>query len=879
MTELSSFAQSILDTKYAMVKDDGTKETWDDVARRVAGSIVGPVFPDDVEAVYELIRDRKFMPGGRYLYAAGRTFQAINNCFTLFAEDSREGWAKLMHDAVHCLMSGGGIGVNYSTIRPNGATVGGLGGICTGPIALMEAVNETARQIQAGGSRRAAVYASLHWWHPDALDFIKLKDWDEHTVAAKARDFNNRAPMDMTNISVALDDAFFDIMDGVIDSYTVQIGREEYTVDRDWAEKVYAAVIHNMLTTGEPGFQIDVGDNAGEWGRNACVSYDTTVLTPTGYRAIGSLVGEATTVWNGRRWTTVTPRVTGTDRDVWRVELSDGRHIDVTDNHEWVILDGYVSKGAKPERRRTEHLSIGDAIAPYELPTIDRSDMQHVPESEAYTQGFISAEGMDNYPWFDVYGSKRVCIPRMALRDIRRESLMHDKVGVYPAFDKRPKSFVPMDWDLPSTLAWLAGVLDGDATWVSPGGIQLASVDRDFLSGVQSLLSTLGVNVKITAAHAGGDRVLPDGKGGKRVYMTKPLYRLHITCGGHARLREMGMVTARISSNINNTRDAVRLVRVSAITYLGNHPEVYCFTDPIDHQGLFNGVATGQCTELTAYDHLDVCNLGSLNLANFDHESEFQDAVTLATKFLLAGTLVGDVPNDEAREQRDRNRRLGLGIMGVYDWLVQRGYRYEPNVELGQWLSSYEILSNWTAKEEADKLGISRPVKVRAIAPTGTIGILAETTSGIEPLFATAYKRRYLKGTTWHYQYVVDAGAQRLVEMYGIDPSELETAYDLAYDPERRIAMQEWLQRYVDHGISSTLNLPSVDEHSIDPSQFGAMLYKYLPHLRGITAYPDGARGGQPLTVVPYYEAEGADGIEFEEYGADQGCKGGVCGI
>lgn len=554
MTELSSFAQSILDTKYAMVKDDGTKETWDDVARRVAGSIVGPVFPDDVEAVYELIRDRKFMPGGRYLYAAGRTFQAINNCFTLFAEDSREGWAKLMHDAVHCLMSGGGIGVNYSTIRPYGAKVGGLGGICTGPIALMEAVNETARQIQAGGSRRAAVYASLHWWHPDVFDFIKLKDWDEHTVAAKARDFNNRAPMDMTNISIALDDAFFDIMDGVIDSYTVQIGREEYTVDRDWAEKVYAAVIHNMLTTGEPGFQIDVGENAGEWGRNAC-------------------------------------------------------------------------------------------------------------------------------------------------------------------------------------------------------------------------------------------------------------------------------------------------------------------------------------TELTTYDHLDVCNLGSLNLANFDHIADFADAVRLATKFLLAGTLVGEVPNDEAREQRDRNRRLGLGIMGVYDWLVQRGYRYEPNDELGEWLTAYAGVSNGVASLAADKLGISRPVKVRAIAPTGTIGILAETTSGIEPLFATAYKRRYLKGTTWHYQYVVDAGAQRLVEMYGIDPSELETAYDLAYDPERRIAMQAWLQQYVDHGISSTLNLPSVDEHSIDPAQFGVMLYKYLPHLRGITAYPNGARAGQPLEVVSYTEASLSEGTEFEEYGADQGCKGGVCGI
>lgn len=552
--ELSYFAQSIVNQKYAMTKEDGSLESWSDIAERVSSNIMGPVFPDLEEKLYPLIRDRKFIPGGRYLYASGRPFQSVNNCFTLFAEDSREGWAKLVSDATHCLMSGGGIGVNYSQIRPNGAIVGGLGGMCTGPTALMEAVNEIARQIQAGGSRRSAVYASLHWWHPDVFDFIKLKEWSPEIVAMKANDFNARAPMDMTNISVALDDDFFDVMEGRKASVTHTLGRQEFTADNEHAQKVYAALVHSMLTTGEPGIQIDVGENAGEIGRNAC-------------------------------------------------------------------------------------------------------------------------------------------------------------------------------------------------------------------------------------------------------------------------------------------------------------------------------------TELTTRDHMDVCNLGSVNMARIETIEEFEHVVAVGTAFLLAGTVVGAVPNDEVASVRERTRRLGLGLMGIYDWLVARGYAYEPNDELAEWLTVYRDVSRTVADNRSLELGLNAPVKVRAIAPTGTLAIIAECTSGIEPLFATAYKRRYLRGTTWHYQYVVDAGAKRLAAEYNILPDALETAYHLAYEPERRIAMQAFIQKYVDHGISSTLNLPSVTEHAIDSAEFARTLYRYLPELRGITAYPNGARGGQPLTVVTHAEAAESEGVEFEEFGSENACVGGVCGV
>lgn len=190
----------------------------------------------------------------------------------------------------------------------------------------------------------------------------------------------------------------------------------------------------------------------------------------------------------------------------------------------------------------------------------------------------------------------------------------------------------------------------------------------------------------------------------------------------------------------------------------------------------------------------------------------------------------------------------------------------------------YRDQSDATAQSFADKLGISRPVARRAIAPTGTIGILAGTTTGIEPLFAVAYKRRYLKGTKWHYQYVVDSTAQTLVDIYGLDGDSIESAVDLAGDYERRIAFQADMQDYVDMSISSTINLPAFP--NVDPIKFGDTLAKYAHRLRGFTCYPDGSRGGQPLTAVPYSEAKDAVGREYVEHDiCDLSGKGGTCGV
>jgi ribonucleoside-diphosphate reductase alpha chain len=296
-----------------------------------------------------------------------------------------------------------------------------------------------------------------------------------------------------------------------------------------------------------------------------------------------------------------------------------------------------------------------------------------------------------------------------------------------------------------------------------------------------------------------------------------------------------------------------------------------------------NETLRNACTEITSADDSDVCNLGSVNMASVPDIETFKDVVRLAAKFLVCGTIRADLPYDKVYEVRQKNRRLGLGLMGMHEWLMARRLPYAVGPELHTWLKVYEKESKFAADEHCDRLFLSRPVAYRAIAPTGTIGILAGTTTGIEPLYAVAYKRRYLKnGAEWHYQYVVDSTAQQLIKDLSVDADSIETASNLAQTPEKRIEFQADVQDYVDHAISSTINLPQWGSEHNNPDrikEFARILSKYAPRLRGFTCYPDAGRGGQPITAVPYADAISYVGAEYREHDVCEiGNKAGVCG-
>src|SRR6185369_7712928 len=168
--------------------------SWEHVCYRVVKNVLRAVnikMTDPIaKELLEFMKDRKFIPGGRYLYSCGRPYHQVQNCLLMKAEDSREGWSDLMQKSCLALMTGAGIGSDYSSVRPEGEPIRKTGGTATGPIALMQMINEAGRGIMQGGSRRAAIWAGLNWKHQDIHKFIRIKNCSDDVKKLKEKDFN-----------------------------------------------------------------------------------------------------------------------------------------------------------------------------------------------------------------------------------------------------------------------------------------------------------------------------------------------------------------------------------------------------------------------------------------------------------------------------------------------------------------------------------------------------------------------------------------------------------------------------------------------------------------------------------------------------------------
>lgn len=865
----NTFSENIFKFKYAQGPDD----TWDALAERLVDDVCGtrggkehPILSkDEREQLTQYIKEMKFIPGGRYLWYAGRKNSYFNNCFLLRAEeDTREEWANLTQRAVSCLMTGGGIGVDYSILRPSGKPLSRTGGLSSGPIPLMQMINEVGRGVMQGGSRRSAIYASLNWQHEDIPAFLKAKNWSPETKALKSKDFNFPAPLDMTNISVNYDDAWLNLdykISGVISTESNIISRAN--------NPIFLENCKQAMMTGEPGFSFNFGNKQNETLRNAPLGPDTYVLTIDGYKQIRDIVGTTVKVWTGKQWANTVFNKTMENAPVVRVLMSGGREIVAEPSHEFFLEDG-TKKSAKD-------LQEGDNL----LVQLNNEGDSFLC-NKYYSLGYIYGDGTFHraYPRAEVTfctDESRDCFENFD-KGLLTSWNFSDSRGYLRAYTKnndlfanRNKAVFPEDlFGQPAAeqCSFLAGLFDADGNYVAERGtVRVASMHVEFLHGVRRLLESLGILSGISTA-------------GVSTYGGSQGYMLTVYSEYTSRFAEI-IPTKRLKvSPYESYRKAK--IKVLSVEDAG-YSDVYCCDVRVEeHAFMAEGVIVSNCTEVTSEDDSDVCNLGSINLSNINNLEEFKSVVSLGSKFLVCGTLRADLPYDRVYRVREKNRRLGLGLMGIHAWLLQRKYGYEVVPELHEWLQVYKDESERAANEHCERLYISRPIAYRAIAPTGSIGILAGTTTGIEPLFAVAYKRRYLTdGTKWKYEYVIDTTADQLIKEYGLDPSKIDTAYGLAHDYEKRIKFQADIQDYVDMSISSTINLPSwgsCGNSESDVARFADTLSKYAPRLRGFTCYPDGSRGGQPVTEVSYEEAIKHSGIIYEE-NIDRACSSGVCGV
>jgi len=306
--------------------------------------------------------------------------------------------------------------------------------------------------------------------------------------------------------------------------------------------------------------------------------------------------------------------------------------------------------------------------------------------------------------------------------------------------------------------------------------------------------------------------------------------------------------------------------------------------------------ATNPCGEQPLAPN-DACNLGSINLDRFATGAEdpldwkaLQDAVRLAVRFLDDVIQINPYPLADIMTQVAKNRRIGLGVMGWADLLLRAQIPYDSEKALALAEQVMACIST-TAREASADLAIERgpfpnfkqsiyadgaPLRnaaITTIAPTGTISIIAGCSSGIEPLFAIAYRHdvedRHLTfvnpifeeiatrrgfGSEALMQQVAKRGT--LHDIAGI-PEDLRKVFVTAHEvsPEWHVRMQAAFQKHTDNGVSKTINLPH-DTTVEDVSK--AYLMAYQLGCLGITVFRDGSKGDQVLKIGTGSETKAA---------------------
>ena len=298
-------------------------------------------------------------------------------------------------------------------------------------------------------------------------------------------------------------------------------------------------------------------------------------------------------------------------------------------------------------------------------------------------------------------------------------------------------------------------------------------------------------------------------------------------------------------------------------------------------------VSTNPCAEQPLPDG-GCCNLGSINLDRYVDDKgnfmieEFKETVGIATRFLdnVIDYNLDRHALDTQKENAKNDRRVGLGILGLGDMLVRMGIKYdsedalqtidqvmkifcdtayETSSELAKEKGSFPHF-DWSGyrkskfvknlpKSLRDKIkddGI-RNSTVLTVPPTGSGAIVARVTSGIEPIFATSYKRRVKKNDGFGREFDEYKVYHPIIEkLFGDDenlPEHVVTAHDI--DPYFRVKMQGVIQKYIDSSISSTVNL----QHDIKKETVADIyMTAYKANLKGITVYREGSREGILIT-------------------------------
>lgn len=654
---------------------------------------------------------------------AGTPYGMLIACFVGTIPDTLEGRTRSDHNFSISSSYGGGVGDDVTDVRANGGKLRNFKDGANGLIPMIKTHQGYAMQYNQAGTRSGSHAVSIVPYHLDLFDFIELKK--------QSGDEARRVKGKGIYPSLFFPDLFFKrLLAG--ESWTLFDPQDVPDLNECWGEEFerkYEAyekrkdirkrtidtyetlkkIIIELDATGAPF--ILYKDNFNRRNPQAhdgiikssqlCVVPETKILTKNGYKEIESCTGNQD-IWNGKEWSNVEVVKTGTGEEILKVSTTGG-NLECTPYHKFYIQVGSPNRGGRIIEKRAHELCEGDRLIKFELPTLEGTKVLPFP----YENGFYTGDGcLSDKPLIYLYHDKQKLLPKFNNLDkvsvIKNEEENRTVIRVQNN-QLQNKYFVPKsDYTLKSRLNWLAGLLDADGCVTNNKGtqsIQIAQVNLEFLAEVSLMLQEMGIHSKVVKASNGGLRSLPknDKSGGKKDYYCKPTKRLLIAETGLQRLLDLGLKLSRLKVNKRTpNRDARAFIKVLDVKNEGRISDTYCFTEPKRHMGMFNGLLTGQCTEIGVvakpskflgyeYDEetnqsiekwdlgkTNICCLASQNLARLKTKEELEYNTKLGIRMLDNVISINKYVTPETYKAGMEDRNIGLGVMGEMEALASK---------------------------------------------------------------------------------------------------------------------------------------------------------------------------------------------------------------
>ncbi|MBU4376736.1 MAG: TSCPD domain-containing protein, partial [Candidatus Omnitrophica bacterium] len=452
-----------------------------------------------------------------------------------------------------------------------------------------------------------------------------------------------------------------------------------------------------------------------------------------------------------------------------------------------------------------------------------------------------------------------------------------------------------------AVIGFLQGIFSADGTtrdnpksasdWVA-----LSSKSKKLLQDVQILLLNLGIKSTIFDRSRAPRIMFPytDKTGKKRTYKCDGiLYELGIFGESLDKFKEkISFLQEQKMRRLERFRFRKRkpqkfVEAIKKIEYLGKK-EVYNLTEPMTSSMIVNGIVTAQCGEQPLLPY-ESCNLGSINLSLMIKDGgvdwdKMAKTIKTAVHFLDNVIDMNKFPLAIIREKTCENRKIGLGVMGFADMLIRMGIPYDSDeaLEKGEEVMKFILEHGTRASEElVDKRGAFpnfeksiyhekgkrrlRNATITTIAPAGTLSIIANCSSGIEPIFAVSYIRNVMdnhemvevhpifleiaqKRGFYSSELMKNIAEEGSLQKFEEIPDDVKRLFRTALEvsPEYHIKMQGAFQKYTHNAVSKTINFPH--SATIDDIR-NAYMMAYQNGCKGTTLYRDKSREEQVLNI------------------------------